>query len=163
LVKFFLFGQVMKTLRQQLEAGGKVDWAQDGADVHSATGILKHFVRELRVTALPPSVFDELVAATAVADDYEYAKQAGKILTALPDAHRVFALFLFRLCALVVKHAAANKMTAQNVAVVLAPHLLSNPKATPATALSDTHSQTLVTRRLIHSWHLIEPLLNVHQ
>ncbi len=135
-----------------------MDWAKEGADVHSATGVLKHFIRELRVPVLPPSVFDELSASTAVADDSEYVAQTGKILRGLPDAHRVFALYLFRLCDLVVKHAASNKMSAQNVAVVLAPHLMANPNATPATALRDTSTQTIITRRIIHLWKQIEPL-----
>ncbi len=155
---------VMRGLRQEMEAGAKIDWAKEGADVHSATGVLKQFVRELRVTAIPPSSFDALTSITAIADNREYVRQAAVHLAMLPDVHRNFLCHLFRLLSLVVKQAAVNKMSAQNLSVCLAPHLLSNPNGTPATTLRDTSTQTLITRRLIELWPEIveqEPQLRV--
>jgi hypothetical protein len=121
--------------------------------------LLNERSKKKKKTKKNKSVFDDLSAATAVADDGEYIAKVGKILHSLPDPHRLFALYLFRLCAQVVKHSAVNKMSAQNVAVVLAPHLMANPNATPATALRDTSTQTIVTRRIIHSWEHIDPLV----
>ena len=155
---------VMRQLRQEMEAGTRVDWAREGADVHSATGVLKQFVRELRVTAVPPSSFEPLAALTALPDDREYARQTAAHLLQLLAPNRDLLRHLLHLLARVTAAAAVNKMSPQNLAVCLAPHLLSNPAATPASTLRDTSTQTLVTRRLIERWPDIceaEPALRV--
>jgi hypothetical protein len=143
---------VMRVLRQEMEAGTRVDWAREGTEVHSATGVLKQFVRELRVTVVPPSSFEPLAALTTLPDDREYARQAAAHIALLPAAHRDLLRHLLRLLTLVSRNAAVNKMSPQNLSVCLAPHLLSNPAATPSSTLRDTSTQTLVTRRLIERW-----------
>jgi Rho GTPase-activating protein 1 len=144
---------VMRQLRQDLEAEISVDWTVQ--DPHSCTGVLKQFIRELRVTVFPPSSFETLVSFFAITQDNEFARQVAVHIDALPPPHRDFSRYLFSLLALVAKNAEENKMSPQNLAVCLAPHLLSNPKGTHQTTLRDTSTQTNITRRIIEKWPAI--------
>jgi len=141
---------VMKGLRVDLEAGQPVDWTS--FDTHAASGVLKHFVRELRVTTIPPASFNVLAEAVMEEQDVSFARSVAEHLESVPEAHRKFICQLFGLLARVAAEAEVNKMTPQNLAVCLAPHLLRSENSTPSSALKDVATQTNITKRLIQTW-----------
>ena len=144
---------VMKSLRQDMEADSVVEWSS--LDIHAATGVLKQFIRDLRTTVIPPSIFAALSDAVNQEKNTDFSREVAILFDQLPEAHRGFVRHFFRLLTAVTAQSEVNKMSPQNLAVCLAPHLLRPETSTPGSALRDVATQTNITKRLIECWSMI--------
>lgn len=122
-------------LRARLEASasGRVDLSRE--DPHTLTAVLKLFLRELPAPLVPPDV-NQVIHAFLADIDLDAASPAtvtGAVeavryaLAPLPRAHRAVLHRLARLLRAVADHAPTNKMTRDNLFIVLLPTLRCAP------------------------------------
>ncbi|CAI2349343.1 unnamed protein product [Caenorhabditis sp. 36 PRJEB53466] len=101
-------------------------------DVEVVTETLKRFLRELRDPLVPRTSRQEFIAAaTMFATDPDDGRLAlNKAICELPHANRDTMSYLFVHWRKVISHSDRNKMTAENMARVLAPCVMGLPKVT---------------------------------
>lgn len=93
---------VIRSLRTALEEDNEPEY--ELSQVHSVCGLLKAFIRELRVAVLPGSLYGAMSKAVLLDNDAHYANETAKHLLELPSEHRAFLAHLMSLLALVTQH-----------------------------------------------------------
>lgn len=108
-------------------------------DINCLSNLIKVWFREL-----PQNMLDVADKAAIHACDDEAA--AGRIIAALPEPNQSIMNWLLDLCVEVTQHQAVNKMSAQNMAVVIAPNLFS-------TNDSDKMASLIFSQRVANFFH----------
>jgi len=107
---------------------------QECRDVNIISNLIKVWLREL-----PTHLLDDARPEDVQSCDSE--EQAGIIVNELTDPYQSILLWLIDLCLDVSKLSHVNKMTAQNLAIVIGPNLFSPTKATADPMQSLLYSQ----------------------
>eukprot|EP01134_Creolimax_fragrantissima_P006809 CFRG6809T1 len=111
------------------------------ADVHSCTGLLKKYFREIiPEPLLTYDLHDDLIRAVALTNDEERASMLENLLNSrLPPVHFDVLCALMLHLHKVIELASHNKMTANNVATVFGPTLLRSRDTMQSLSCSGKH------------------------
>uniref|UniRef100_A0A8C5Q4F8 Rho GTPase activating protein 18 n=1 Tax=Leptobrachium leishanense TaxID=445787 RepID=A0A8C5Q4F8_9ANUR len=118
----------IKMLCQELEAKfyeGTFNW--DTVKQHDAASLLKYFIRELPLPLLTVEYMKAFHSVQFLPTKKHRLQALNLLIILLPDIHRDALKALLEFLQRVVDHREQNKMTLKNVAMVMAPNLISIP------------------------------------
>ncbi|KAF2068978.1 hypothetical protein CYY_009703 [Polysphondylium violaceum] len=127
---FRLSGSVkeVQSLQESFEQGKEIDLSQH--DIHAITGIVKQFFRRLPSHSLISHDLDEYATAVQLASsqtEEEKIQEFKFIFDSISkESHNIFAALLY-LLKLVTQNGAQNKMTVENLLIVIMPTLKCSP------------------------------------
>lgn len=93
-------------------------------DIHSVTGILKLYLRELPEGLFTDELYPKFLEAFSTSDAEGKSEGLLNLFNSLPDANKTIVIYLIDHMVKIVKEEAENKMSLQNVATVFGPTLL---------------------------------------
>lgn len=97
-------------------------------DPHVIAGVFKSYLRELPEPLMTFSLYDEWMAAARVSSSNDSRLQAlWSVVQKLPEANRDNLRYLVKFLACLCRNQDVNKMSPQNVAIVIAPNLIWSP------------------------------------
>jgi len=123
----------IKELKRSFDAGEEVD-LEEVEDPHVVSGILKLFLRELPVPLFPYDVYPLIIENQHKTNKAEHACT---IIASLPDCNRATIKALFSFLALIVQNSQVNRMTVQNISIVMGPNLIRDPHESMQSAVND--------------------------
>ncbi|XP_037094190.1 rho GTPase-activating protein 44-like [Pollicipes pollicipes] len=105
---------------------GLVDAAHmlDYLDPHVVADALKAYLRDLPEPLMTTDFYDEWMTSARVQEEGARLQALWQVLHQLPEAHYTNLRYLIKFLALLCKNKQVNKMTTQNMAIVMAPNLL---------------------------------------
>jgi len=114
-------------LKQMINAGEKWKTTKNAKDVNICANLLKIWFREL-----PRPILNQV--AQGVIENSQTVKEVGEKVAKFPEPAQSILVWLWDLCVEVAAHSATNKMTPQNLAIVIGPNLfntqsIQNPMA----------------------------------
>ena len=95
-----------------------------GTDVHTATVLLKTFLRELSHPLLTYQLFESVLHFADIPRESRLNYCQDLVIKKLPDQNYVVLKYLMEFLVLVTDRCDMNKMTAANLAVVFGPNLV---------------------------------------
>ncbi|KAF0308975.1 Rho GTPase-activating protein 44 [Amphibalanus amphitrite] len=93
-------------------------------DAHVVADALKAYLRDLPEPLMTTDFYDDWMAAAHVQDEGQRLQALWQVLHQLPETHYTNLRYLIKFLALLSKNKQVNKMTTQNIAIVMAPNLL---------------------------------------
>ncbi|VDK75983.1 unnamed protein product [Litomosoides sigmodontis] len=142
----------VRMLRAQLDRGSVPDFYQ--FNPHVTAALLKEYLREIPGKLLLSGNFELWASAMKQAVDCQKAVQ--RLLHMLPSAHSALLSKFIRLLR-AIANSPLSKMTAQSLAVCVAPSLLDNPKGDSATSWLPDLAEYLI----VNAPFLLEPFKDV--
>lgn len=124
-------------------------------DVHVIAGVLKLYLRDLPDPLLTYRLYDEFVAATRRPTEEQCKRAILNAVNQLPADNYLNLRYLTRFLSILADNSAQNKMSSQNIAIVMSPNLLWSPASDADTAaaldsasdyLQKVNSSTAVNR-----------------
>ncbi|XP_036405931.1 T cell activation RhoGTPase activating protein b isoform X1 [Megalops cyprinoides] len=112
----------LKEIREQLNGGVEVELG--AAPVILLAALFKDFLRQLPGSLLVADQYKAWMAALEKEDDQERCNKLKQVIDKLPRANILLLQHLLCVLHHISKNADANKMTAKNLAVCIAPNLL---------------------------------------
>ncbi|KAB7493924.1 Rho GTPase-activating protein 17 [Armadillidium nasatum] len=97
-------------------------------DVHVVAGSFKSYLRELPEPLLTNTRHDELIEAVRKADHKEKLKSVWQVINTLPAQNYNNLRYVIKFLAKLASHSNENKMTPNNIAIVMAPNLIGSQK-----------------------------------
>ncbi|XP_075231101.1 rho GTPase-activating protein 44-like isoform X2 [Lycorma delicatula] len=117
----------MRRMKLSFDAGCmEIETAIDYRDPHIIAGVLKSYLRELPEPLLTNRLYDEWMAAARVPSDGRL-QALWSVVQKLPKANLDNLRYLVKFLSLLSKNHESNKMTPQNIAIVIAPNLIWCP------------------------------------
>lgn len=142
----------VRMLRAQLDRGSVPDFYQ--FNPHVTAALLKEYLREIPGKLLLSGNFE--LWASAMEQTLDCQKSIRRLLHMLPSAHSaLLSKFLQLLRA--ISNSPQSKMTAQSLAVCVAPSLLDNPKGDSATSWLPDLAEYLI----VNAPFLLEPFKDI--
>jgi len=126
----------IKELKRSFDAGEEID-LNDVEDPHVVAGILKLFLRELQTPLFPYNFYPAVIEHNSVVDKEAQIKYVCAVVSALPNPYRATVKFLFKFLADVVENSQVNRMTASNIAIVMGPNIIRDPRESIQSAVND--------------------------
>lgn len=119
----------VRRMKLSLDAGClSFPTALEYRDPHVIGGVLKSYLRELPEPLMTFSLYDEWMAAARVSSSNDTRLQAlWSVVQKLPEANRDNLRYLVKFLAALCRNQDMNKMSPQNVAIVIAPNLIWSP------------------------------------
>ncbi|EDQ89009.1 uncharacterized protein MONBRDRAFT_8581 [Monosiga brevicollis MX1] len=93
-------------------------------DIHLPAVLMKSFFRDLGEPAFPSDMYHRFLKLAGIQDEEERRDQARALIQELPPVNLTVLRYLFMFLSDVAKHQDVNKMTEQNLAIVMGPNLL---------------------------------------
>jgi len=124
----------LDAIRSKANKGDTVDIAS--LDVHTVTGLIKAFLRDLPAPLLTYELYTDFVGLSEL-EKPERMKKLKSILGKLPKENYELFRKLAAMCVRIVEYSEDNKMNATNVAVVLCPSLLYEKDPNPMTMVKN--------------------------
>jgi len=128
------FKSRMEKVRAEIESSGTfeapaVSEGGGGTFAHEAASLLKQYLRELPVPllALGGADADEWIEAGSAPNEILMREALLPLLRDLPPSAMTLFTTLVELCLQVLEHSEQNRMTAETLAIVIAPSLLPMP------------------------------------
>ncbi|XP_049852232.1 rho GTPase-activating protein 23-like [Schistocerca gregaria] len=112
-------------VKSRLDQGEKIEWKKQ--DVHTCTGVVKSFLRELPECLSGKKVYAKLLKIGDMEGGESMKSALKEAIDQVPMPNYVLLKRVIRLCYLIDKNREKNMMSAQNLAVVLGPSLLFSP------------------------------------
>lgn len=137
---------LVQKLRQMTDQNEFYDVLSPSWDVHTITGALKLFFRELSEPIFTFALFDEFLNAFRITDRIQKIQAYREVIKKLPPFHAETMKKLFKHLAEVICHGASNRMQPQALAIVFGPTLLwpeSKNKDIPLPALMVCQGQVV--------------------
>lgn len=127
----------VRKFRAALDANvANLELAHELHDVHIVAGMLKSYLRELPEPMLTFGLYDDWVNAMKISDQETRLHAFSELIKQLPESRRNNTRYLLKFFHELSRHQERNKMTAQNLAIVLAPCLLWPPNVGNSEGLS---------------------------
>ncbi|CAK8696079.1 unnamed protein product [Clavelina lepadiformis] len=106
--------------------GGVLDLAAYDAqdDIHAVAGALKQYLRELPDPLLTHYLYNDFLKCSSIQDNDKRLQEIWTVIEKLPAENKANFRYLVKFCAVVAANQDLNKMSASNLALVLAPNLL---------------------------------------
>ncbi|XP_019889755.1 rho GTPase-activating protein 44 isoform X2 [Ooceraea biroi] len=121
-------------------------------DPHVIAGALKSYLRELPEPLLTYKLYPEWMAAAKITHNETRLRALWEVLHKLPPANLENLRFLIKFLAVLTKNQDINKMTPQNIAIVIAPNLIWSPPEDANTIvmnMSTANNSSLIVDQLI--------------
>ncbi|XP_025992134.2 rho GTPase-activating protein 44 isoform X2 [Solenopsis invicta] len=121
-------------------------------DPHVIAGALKSYLRELPEPLLTYKLYPEWMAAAKISHSDMRLRALWEVLHKLPPANLENLRFLIKFLAVLTKNQDINKMTPQNIAIVIAPNLIWSPQEDANTIvmnMSTANNSSLIVDQLI--------------
>ncbi|CAL7940842.1 unnamed protein product [Xylocopa violacea] len=121
-------------------------------DPHVIAGALKSYLRELPEPLLTYKLYPEWMAAAKISQNDVRLRALWEVLHKLPPANLENLRFLIKFLAVLTKNQDINKMSPQNIAIVIAPNLIWNPQEDANTMvmnMSTANNSSLIVDQLI--------------
>ncbi|XP_048575857.1 rho GTPase-activating protein 44 isoform X2 [Nematostella vectensis] len=150
-------GKIRK-LKAAFDAG-MVDLTEFDCDVHAITGVLKQYLRELPEPLMTFALYDDWIQAASIQDSGARLQAYWGLVDKLPKANKDNLRYLICFLGKLADYSEVNKMTASNIAIVIAPNIIySEQDTSDAINLHHTGVQSSIVEALIqhHSWFFPE-------
>ncbi|KAL4218017.1 Rho GTPase activating protein 18 [Mactra antiquata] len=153
----------VKQLQQELEERfyqGTFIWADDLTPNDIAT-LMKQFLRDLPVPLLTDEYIEAFAQVESLPEKKSQLHALNLLILLLPDVHRNTLRVLLELLELIIEHSNTNKMSLNNVAMIMAPNLFMAPKVTSKSKVSWELEMKLaattsnIMRMMIHYRHIL--------
>ncbi|XP_078041211.1 rho GTPase-activating protein 44 isoform X3 [Augochlora pura] len=121
-------------------------------DPHVIAGALKSYLRELPEPLLTYKLYPEWMAAVKITNNETRLRALWEVLYKLPPANLENLRFLIKFLAVLTKNQDINKMSPQNIAIVIAPNLIWSPEEdvnTMVMNMSAANNSSLIVDQLI--------------
>ncbi|XP_018399869.1 PREDICTED: rho GTPase-activating protein 44-like isoform X3 [Cyphomyrmex costatus] len=121
-------------------------------DPHVIAGALKSYLRELPEPLLTYKLYPEWMAAAKISHSDMRLRALWEVLHKLPPANLENLRFLIKFLAVLTKNQDVNKMTPQNIAIVIAPNLIWSPQEDTNTIvmnMSTANNSSLIVDQLV--------------
>ncbi|OAD61675.1 Rho GTPase-activating protein 17 [Eufriesea mexicana] len=121
-------------------------------DPHVIAGALKSYLRELPEPLLTYKLYPEWMAAAKITQNETRLRSLWEVLHKLPPANLENLRFLIKFLAVLTKNQDVNKMSPQNIAIVIAPNLIWSPQEdvnTMVMNMSTANNSSLIVDLLI--------------
>ncbi|XP_076220997.1 rho GTPase-activating protein 44 isoform X2 [Nomia melanderi] len=121
-------------------------------DPHVIAGALKSYLRELPEPLLTYKLYPEWMAAAKITNNETRLRALWEVLHKLPPANLENLRFLIKFLAVLTKNQDINKMSPQNIAIVIAPNLIWSPQEDANTMvmnMSTANNSSLIVDQLI--------------
>ncbi|XP_076162386.1 rho GTPase-activating protein 44 isoform X2 [Ptiloglossa arizonensis] len=121
-------------------------------DPHVIAGALKSYLRELPEPLLTYKLYSEWMAAAKITHNETRLRALWEVLHKLPNANLENLRFLIKFLAVLTKNQDINKMSPQNIAIVIAPNLIWSPQEdvnTMVMNMSTANNSSLIVDQLI--------------
>lgn len=124
-MKYLSGASKMRRMKLSLDAGVfRVPLAREYRDLHVVAGVLKSYLRELPEPLLTHSLHSAFVAAARLPNENDRLRALWDAVQLLPPHNKRNLRYLLKFLAALTRNRARNKMTAANLAIVIAPNLL---------------------------------------
>ncbi|XP_015926827.1 rho GTPase-activating protein 44 isoform X2 [Parasteatoda tepidariorum] len=100
---------------------------EDERDPHNVAGVLKLYLRSLPEPLLTYELYDQWMEAAVDPDHDSRLKALWNVVNSLPDTHLNNLRYLIKFLAKLCQNSNVNKMSIQNIAIVIGPNLLWPP------------------------------------
>ncbi|CAL1536257.1 unnamed protein product, partial [Lymnaea stagnalis] len=130
----------------------------DGANVFDLAALIKQFFRELPEPLFITAYHDSFIKCYQLPPDKDPKKALLQMCLLLPIENIGTLRFTMHMLSRVASKCENNKMTANNLALVLAPNLMHNNKGGQKMSSTEEkllHIQTCIVELLIKNWELI--------
>ena len=134
-------------VKRQINSGAGLEALYREADAHIAANLIKQFYRDLNPNLLNSLSRDTIMGMVDHSSDAEFNEGLSK----LEEPQRTAFLWLLDLLAEVAQHHEVNRMTAKNLAIVVAPNLFTTDSANPMEALVLSQKTAVVVTNYL-SW-----------
>ncbi|XP_060816336.1 rho GTPase-activating protein 44-like isoform X3 [Bombus pascuorum] len=121
-------------------------------DPHVIAGALKSYLRELPEPLLTYKLYPEWMAAAKITQNETRLRALWEVLHKLPAVNLENLRFLIKFLAVLTKNQDVNKMSPQNIAIVIAPNLIWSPQEDANTMvmnMSTANNSSLIVDQLI--------------
>eukprot|EP01125_Pyxidicula_operculata_P006594 TRINITY_DN2275_c0_g1_i3.p1 TRINITY_DN2275_c0_g1~~TRINITY_DN2275_c0_g1_i3.p1 ORF type:complete len:934 (-),score=292.68 TRINITY_DN2275_c0_g1_i3:894-3695(-) len=143
----------LDAIRQKIDKGIPVDLDKEADEVHIVSGLIKLFLRELPQPLLTFELYKEWMEVLDAPTVREQVENIKPIVAALPEANRILLERLTYLCTRILEYEADNKMTVENIAIVLCPSILYDKDPNPLTMVQDIQKANGIMVIMILNYH----------
>jgi len=126
----------LDTIREKIDKGADVD-IMEIDEVHMVSGLIKLFLREMPSPLLTFELYQQWMTITTLKSAQEQIVGIKQTIEQLPPANKVLLERLLRLCTKISLYEEQNKMTVENLAIVLYPSILYDRNPEPVTMVQD--------------------------
>ncbi|CAH2274770.1 rho GTPase-activating 25 [Pelobates cultripes] len=152
---FRLPGQdnLVKQLKEAFDAGERPSFSRD-TDVHTVASLFKMYLRELPEPVVPWCQFEDFLGSERMIniDEKKGHKQLMKQIKLLPKENYHLLSFICRFLYEVQKHSSINKMSVDNLAMVIGVNLMK-PKTEDPVAIMQSTPQIQKLMTVMISYH----------
>lgn len=113
----------IKKLKSAFNAGF-ADMSEFEKDPHTVASVLKLYLRELPEPLMTFALYEEWMKAASVPDASARLQALWQVVNSLPQANHDNLRYVVKFLARLVGHREQNKMSSQNIAIVIAPNLV---------------------------------------
>lgn len=113
----------IKKLKSAFNAGF-ADMSEFERDPHTVASVLKLYLRELPEPLMTFDLYEEWMKAASVSDASARLQALWQVVNNLPQANQDNLRYVVKFLARLVGHREQNKMSSQNIAIVIAPNLV---------------------------------------
>ncbi|XP_015778919.1 PREDICTED: rho GTPase-activating protein 44-like [Acropora digitifera] len=133
---------------------GLVDLAEFGSDVHIVAGALKQYLRELPEPLMTFSLYNEWIQAHGIQDNGARLQQYWSIVEKMPPLYKANLRYLVKFLGKLSENSEVNKMSASNIAIVIAPNIIWSAEDEGGVNVQHTGVQSSIVEALIqhHDW-----------
>ncbi|XP_035207845.1 rho GTPase-activating protein 44-like [Stegodyphus dumicola] len=116
----------IKKMKSAFDAGFQ-HLIEEDRDPHNVAGVLKLYLRSLPEPLLTFELYDQWMNAAVEADHDTRLRALWSVVNSLPEAHLKNLRYLIKFLAKLCKNSDVNKMSVQNISIVIGPNLLWPP------------------------------------
>lgn len=152
---FRLAGSTAKIRKLTAEFdAGLVDLSEFEGDVHVVTGALKQYLRELPEPLMTSKLYSEWIQASTIQDNGTRLQAYWTIVEKMPSLYKANLRYLITFLGKLSENSDVNKMSASNIAIVIAPNLIWSPEDDGGVNVQHTGVQSSIVEALIqhYSW-----------
>lgn len=155
---FRLAGSAIKIRKLTAEFdAGLVDLSEFDNDVHVVTGALKQYLRELPEPLMTSKLYNEWIQASAIQDNGTKLQAYWTIVEKMPPLYKANLRYLITFLGKLSENSEVNKMSASNIAIVIAPNIIWSPEDEGGVNVQHTGVQSSIVEALIQHYQWFFP------
>lgn len=144
---------LQKEISSKVTKDGQLDYEfSDYEDVHTISTLLKRYLRGMKEPLLTYDQYDAFIASDNFSDNDVRYQSIRFALSLIPTMNHTMLFEILFYMNEVAQYEKVNKMSARNLAIVLAPNILRNQSAklTPMQLLTDSAHSNAIIETMIH-------------